>query len=119
MAREATVAVGVQLAQATDEQQLEDCLALEPAQRKAAPECEPLLGLVAAVTARNETLGMLPLGWSSQNLPATVAGWGLKALGCLLTAFALSLGAPFWFDLLSRFISVRHGMRKPDPAPMK
>ncbi|MEY2932797.1 MAG: hypothetical protein RL033_3546 [Pseudomonadota bacterium] len=117
--REAVVAVGVQLTEAIDRQQFEACMKLGQAQRKAEPECQPLLGLADAVTSRNETLGVLPLGWSAQNLPTAGSGWALKALGCLLTAFALSLGAPFWFDFLSRFISVRHGMRKPDPAPTK
>ncbi len=31
----------------------------------------------------------------------------VKALGLLLTAFAISLGAPFWFDLLQKLVSVR------------
>ena len=31
----------------------------------------------------------------------------LYILGCILTAFALSVGAPFWFDLLNRLIKLR------------
>lgn len=51
----------------------------------------------------------LPLGWPMQ----APFGEGpmaklSKLVGLLLTAFALSLGAPFWFDLLSRFISLRN-----------
>lgn len=38
-----------------------------------------------------------------------------KILGLLLTAIALSLGAPFWFDTLSRFVNVRGS----GPAPAK
>ena len=30
-----------------------------------------------------------------------------KALGLLLTAFAVSQGAPFWFDLLNKIIVIR------------
>ena len=30
-----------------------------------------------------------------------------KALGLLLTAFAISQGAPFWFDLLNKIIVIR------------
>jgi hypothetical protein len=35
-------------------------------------------------------------------------------MGWLITALAVSLGAPFWFDLLNRLINVRHGMRRPE-----
>jgi hypothetical protein len=36
-------------------------------------------------------------------------------LGWLITAAAVTLGAPFWFDLLSKFIQVRSTL-KPEPA---
>jgi hypothetical protein len=38
----------------------------------------------------------------------------LKLSGLLLTAIALSLGAPFWFDTLSRLTRVRNTGKKPD-----
>ena len=38
----------------------------------------------------------------------------VASLFVTITAFALSSGAPFWFDVLNRFVSIRHGMRKPD-----
>jgi hypothetical protein len=31
----------------------------------------------------------------------------VKVVGLLLTAAALTLGAPFWFDLLNKFVNVR------------
>jgi hypothetical protein len=37
----------------------------------------------------------------------------VKLLGWLLTAAALSLGAPFWFDLLNKFINLRGAGAKP------
>ena len=37
----------------------------------------------------------------------------LHLLGWLLTAAALSLGAPFWFDLLKKFINLRGAGQKP------
>jgi hypothetical protein len=48
----------------------------------------------------------LPLGWTSGSSPH---GWGIpgKIGGLLVTAFALSLGAPFWFDLLSKIARLR------------
>lgn len=39
---------------------------------------------------------------------------GKKFLGFLLTALAISLGAPFWFDLLNKFINLRAAGKKED-----
>ena len=54
----------------------------------------------------------LPLGWtgstaSSHGVPQTWQAWLVKMLGLLLTTFAISLGGPFWFDLLNQFMVVR------------
>jgi hypothetical protein len=38
---------------------------------------------------------------------------GSSILGWILTALALSLGAPFWFDLLNKFINIRAAGTKP------
>ncbi len=38
----------------------------------------------------------------------------LKFLGFLLTAFAMTLGAPFWFDILKRLVSIRSTGTKPE-----
>lgn len=40
-------------------------------------------------------------------------------LGWVLTAIAVSLGAPFWFDTLNRFINIRNAGRAPDEARSK
>ncbi len=59
-----------------------------------------------------------PLGWSSQpNDPwrvppfewnwAFFSWWLLKLLGIAISTFAVSLGAPFWFDTLSKFVNLR------------
>ena len=63
----------------------------------------------------------LPLGWKlhfgkgPQEIPNHALGVLAKLIGLLLTAAALSLGAPFWFDLLSKFMRVRG--TGPPPAP--
>ncbi len=44
----------------------------------------------------------LPVGWSAGNAPADFEGWLKRIPGWLITIAALLLGAPFWFDLLSR-----------------
>lgn len=54
----------------------------------------------------------IPLGWKA--LPSYGGGWLNKLAGLALTAFAVSLGAPFWFDLLNRFVTIRAGGRSPD-----
>lgn len=37
-------------------------------------------------------------------------------LGCAVTAVATSLGAPFWFDLLQKFVNIRNAGPKPDSS---
>jgi hypothetical protein len=58
-----------------------------------------------------EQLG-LPLGWSKATSPS---GWAIpgKAIGLLLTAFAILLGAPFWFDLLGKVAQLRGAGQTP------
>lgn len=62
---------------------------------------------------RNEQarLRPLPIGWTRSELPGwkwESVSWGvLKLFGLLITGLALSLGAPFWFDLLQKFMNIR------------
>lgn len=57
----------------------------------------------------------LPIGWKGwtasgddpRRAPDTLMDWVLKVVGVLLTGFALSQGAPFWFDVLNKVIVVR------------
>jgi len=50
-------------------------------------------------------------GWSGEMRLLHEQGWSLWLFrhlpGWLMTAFAVSLGAPFWFDILKRFMNVR------------
>jgi hypothetical protein len=41
---------------------------------------------------------------------------GFKILGCLMTALAVSLGGPFWFDSLGRLVNLRATGAKPARA---
>jgi hypothetical protein len=52
-----------------------------------------------------------------QILPKQPALFWTKILGILLTAIAASLGAPFWFDLLNRFVSIRSTGKAPEERP--
>jgi hypothetical protein len=53
----------------------------------------------------------LPLGWSTDSKDPRWfdSGWGAagKVLGLIATTLALTLGAPFWFDLLGRVSRLR------------
>ena len=60
----------------------------------------------------------LPIGWScSGDIPRcnlnSTSDYFNKILGLLLTAMAVSLGAPFWFDVLNRVVSLRSTGNKP------
>ncbi len=57
------------------------------------------------------TATALPIGWGSNHLPND--NWWLAILGWLITVFALSFGAPFWFEVLGRFVNMRAGGPKP------
>jgi len=39
------------------------------------------------------------------------------ALGLLITVFAISLGAPFWFDILNKVVNLRGAGRAPEEKP--
>ncbi len=67
-----------------------------------------------------EELGDL-VGWSPDWITIKKAGWPAVGgviwdhlLGWILTAIAVSLGAPFWFDTLNRFMNIRNAGRAPD-----
>ena len=73
----------------------------------------------AARTAISDVRSLgLPLGWTlddstslasdSRRFPGKdVTDWLTKLMGIAITAAAVSFGAPFWFDLLKRLVSIR------------
>ena len=91
-----------------------------------------------AVRKQLDSLG-LPIGWARPSADPRVEAEGrvrpsllglftcdgkawsvlwsvlrLHALGWLLTGLAASLGAPFWFDLLDKFMNIRNSGKHPD-----
>jgi len=56
----------------------------------------------------------LKLGWQDES--EARIDWLNKILGLLLTALAVSMGAPFWFDMLNKVISVRATGKPPKGA---
>ncbi|HLF96152.1 MAG TPA: hypothetical protein VI457_03330 [Methylococcaceae bacterium] len=67
------------------------------------------LSSVAATTLDNTIADMqaagLRFGW--QGCPKSPGEMASKIVGLIISIFAVSLGAPFWFDLLQRFMQVR------------
>lgn len=55
----------------------------------------------------------LPIGWPAWPKPKNLdLGFALPLLfGWLLTAFAATLGAPFWFDLLNKVVMLRSAVK--------
>jgi hypothetical protein len=96
---------------------------------------QPPTGAPDAETAKfNKTLDAvldlsIPLGWKDSgdakdtreafpalaDIPSTVQK---HVVGWLLTALAISLGAPFWFDMLNRVISIRMSGKAPEEKPV-
>jgi hypothetical protein len=59
----------------------------------------------------------IPMGWRGAAVPHGVEGIATAVVGWLLTILAISLGAPFWFDLLSRFSRLRSSGKPETPLP--
>ncbi|HEY3184684.1 MAG TPA: hypothetical protein VGJ77_17720 [Gaiellaceae bacterium] len=87
-------------------------VALTPPEDKQGKQTEDQLKTAADSVSKLEKL-KVPMGWSG-NRPKGW-GWGSKLLGLVLTGAALSLGAPFWFDLLSKVARLRSS-GAPPPA---
>lgn len=72
----------------------------------------------------------LPIGWGSvDDVQRKWPSWNFRDpggwfdqiqwhfIGWLLTALAISLGAPFWFDLLNKFIVIRSAVKPHEKSP--
>ena len=73
----------------------------------------------------------LPIGWTRNppqadkdmylGVPETAKDFrralGYHLLGWLVTAVAATLGAPFWFDMLNRIMSIRSAGKAPEETP--
>lgn len=106
----------------------------DPAQRSA------VVAIAGGITAKDTVEGSnaakltadklkglgLPLAWENVHVAAfpptsdemiVIGKHTWKALfGWLLTAFAISLGASFWFDALSKIMMIRGAMKPPTPT---
>jgi hypothetical protein len=87
--------------------------ALSPEDKTPLPPAQAAAKCTEAVKQLN-----LPLGWTTATTPH---GWRIPAKipGLLITAFAVMLGAPFWFDLLGKVSNLRGAgstSTAPDPS---
>ena len=84
---------------------LSDC----PAPFTAAACSEPVRSL-ALLQAQG-----LPLGWKT--LPSGPVDWLWKLIGLFATGVALSMGAPFWFDVLNKIMVLRSTVKPAEKSP--
>lgn len=54
-----------------------------------------------------EMSNILGLGWHPGDVLVSPKSWAVRILGWLITALAISLGAPFWFDILKKIVTIR------------
>ena len=59
----------------------------------------------------------VPIGWDTARPGGSVAQWATSIAGWLLTAFAVSFGAPFWFDLLNKIMVIRSTVKPHEKSP--
>jgi hypothetical protein len=73
--------------------------------------------------ADNQLRPMLPIGWPAALPTGGASAWpwfiATKLVGWAITGLALSLGAPFWFDLLGMLMNIRGAGPKPARADSK
>ena len=120
------LAIGVSIAMNVDSIRLANSL-----YRDATLRAATVAAAQNAVAQQNNTTGdqakqtleqlNLPIGWADPQIPAVddPLGWLFKVVGLLLTAFAVSQGAPFWFDTLNRLVNIRSTGDPPSTEPKK
>ena len=116
-----TVLVAISLALATnaDTLKISGRLWSDPAYRafavdraKAEAVAQPV-GQGGPIAEQDKAFLVNMLGWQHQG---PIKGMGIfeKILGLLLTIVAISLGAPFWFDVLNKIVNLRSAGRSPE-----
>jgi len=75
----------------------------------------PTDGATPDVTQALQALQRLPvpMGWTDVSLQRPPVDWVYSMVGWLVTGFAISMGAPFWFDLLQKIVNIRATGPKP------
>jgi hypothetical protein len=105
--RDATVALALKITEKTDKEVFDACLTLPLEKRKADPAAQSCSDWWITSKSRASRGASCRSAGRTHLQVTSIPGW-------LLTALALSLGAPFWFDLLNKIVNVRHGIAKPE-----
>ncbi|HEY6898579.1 MAG TPA: hypothetical protein VI279_15080 [Rhodocyclaceae bacterium] len=108
--RDQAVATAEGLVSSAKPEQLQGC-AKEWATNPGAvsKDCTQVARLLDSSTARQQpAVAALPIGWGEGKRPPN--DMALSVIGWLITAVAISFGAPFWFDLLSKLLSLRRSV---------
>lgn len=85
----------------------------DAAKKQCGDNAKPIDCDIQEMKALDQTLEVIPLGWNKA--PAGL-DWLYKIVGLFATGIALTLGAPFWFDLLGQFVNLRGAGTKPKTA---
>lgn len=102
-----TIAISTALSR--DKAMRDGLVAQAQAYVKANPNGPPQQSVQQAVDTAQK-LGQIgiPIGWNAKTRDELFGQVNTtKIVGLLLSAFALSLGAPFWFDMLNKVITIR------------
>ena len=99
-----------------------DAVVARAEQAAGAPLTEATLANAAGSVQELEAL-KIPIGWAGSfpagDWPHDVWVVALNAFGLLITAVALTLGAPFWFDLLKKVANIRSAGKAPAERPVE
>lgn len=60
-------------------------------------------------------IGLNSYEWPRSDLKSFLSGFGKSLVGWIITALALSLGAPFWFHLLGKLMKVKAAVSGDEP----
>jgi hypothetical protein len=89
------------------------------ADANAAVTAESTTAFADRLDTLNATIRPLPIGWKASDFFSPLSwngleSWLMKFFGLAITALAISLGAPFWFDMLSKLMNIRGTGIKPE-----
>lgn len=73
---------------------------------------KPIIQNIQRTKSELKAIGF-PIGWGVLDCNKTFFEWSIRTLGWLISALALSFGAPFWFETLNKLINVRKTGIKP------
>jgi hypothetical protein len=97
---------------------------LQPGRGDTTPQRDRELAASVGTLQRELEQYGYPVGWTQDIWEKFIKDWQNQKmrvlstwiLGWLLTAVAMTMGAPFWFDLLNKLVSLRSSVKPADPS---